>query len=98
MTDKVTLTLAHPLTADQAGKVLAEQVRDYGPGEKIRLRADYALSVINAGYAAGVDPNVPAQVRKALGGDPAGEAVPTTPPVEGSGADGGAEARKTTKK
>jgi hypothetical protein len=69
--DTVTLTLAHPLSAAQAERVLAKDIKDYKVGDKITVRRDYALSVIQMGYAAGVDPEDRQQVSKALGADPA---------------------------
>lgn len=68
MSDKVTLTLAHPLSAKQAERLLVDNVKDYAAGDKITVRRDYAMSIINAGFVDGVDPNVPAQVEKALSG------------------------------
>jgi hypothetical protein len=87
VTDKVTLTLAYPLSAAQAERVLADDVKDYWVGDKITVRRDYALSVINAGYAKGVDPADRKAVNEALGADAAQvgtEAVApqSTPPVD----------------
>lgn len=97
MPEKVTLTLAHPLSAEQSQRVLADRVKDYWVGDKITVRRDYALSIINAGYAKGVDPADREAVREALGDRPAavGEAVTapdSTPPIDG------AEPKKSTKK
>ncbi len=69
MADKVTLTLAYPLSAKQAERVLAEDIKDYQVGDRITVRRDYAVSVINAGYAAGVDPSDAEAVQAALDGD-----------------------------
>lgn len=71
MADKVpmtTLTLAHPLTAEQARKVHADQDKDYVQGDSITLPRDDARLVINAGYAQDVDPDDHDAVRKALDG------------------------------
>jgi hypothetical protein len=64
--DLVTLTLAYPLSAEQAERVLAQDVKDYWVGDKITVRRDYAMSVIGAGYAAGVDPGDKEAVQAAL--------------------------------
>jgi hypothetical protein len=67
--DTVTLTLAHPLSPEQAQRVLATEAKQYNVGDKITVRRDYALSVIRAGFAAGVDPNDTEAVNKAIGAD-----------------------------
>lgn len=100
MSETVTLTLAYPLRAEQAERVLAKEVKDYQTGDKITVRADYALSIINAGYAAGVDPADAVAVNRALGTDKPMVPSPAT------AADGGTvgdtapvdEAKKTAKK
>lgn len=68
--DMVTLTLAHPLSARQAEQVLASEVKEYSTGDKIAVRKDYALSIIQAGYAAGVNPADKDAVTAALDGTP----------------------------
>ncbi len=64
----VTLTLAYPLSAPQAARVLAVDEREYQVGEEITVRRDYALMVIQAGFAAGVDPSDSEAVAAALAG------------------------------
>lgn len=67
MSEMVTLVLAHPLTAAQAERLHAKEVRDYPTsGMKISVPRDDARSIINAGYAADVDPADGEQVRNAL--------------------------------
>jgi hypothetical protein len=54
----VTLNLAHPLTADQARRVRAKEDKEYPtPGMEITVPRDDARTLIDAGYASGVDPN-----------------------------------------
>jgi hypothetical protein len=85
MADTVTLTLAHPLGGPSCDR-LGIPRRDYGVGEPLDLTRDAANTLIAAGYAAGVDPEDPDQVRAALGasrgvgGTPAG-----TPAGTGAG-------------
>lgn len=68
MSDKVTLTLAHPLTAKQAERLHIEGGgKDLVQGDSITLPREDARAVINAGYAAGVEPENHDAVRKALG-------------------------------
>jgi hypothetical protein len=75
----VTLELAYPLSAKQSERVLAEEVKDYWVGDKITVRYDYARSVINAGFAAGVDPADADAVKAALEGkQPDSDASPAT--------------------
>jgi hypothetical protein len=63
----VTLTLANPLTAAQADRLHAKgSSKDYRQGDKITLPRDDARLLINAGYAAGVDPADHEAVHKAL--------------------------------
>lgn len=62
----VSLVLSNPLDADQAAGVRAEEVRDYQPGDTIKVPPTDAQAIVAAGYAHKVDPNVPEQVAKAL--------------------------------
>lgn len=66
MSGWVTLPLAHPLTADQAARLRARDVHDYGINEEITVPREEALAVINAGYASGVDPADREAVAKAM--------------------------------
>lgn len=63
----VTLTLAHPLNAQQAERLHAKDVKDYTPRDKIIVPVGDAISIINAGFAA-VDPDNPDAVQSALKG------------------------------
>lgn len=67
MSNTVTLTLAHPLTAQQVERLHAKEVRDYRQGDKITVPQDDARAIINAGYADGVDPENQEQTQSALG-------------------------------
>lgn len=78
MANTVSLTLAHPLSAAQAEKLHAAQVKGYTVGDKITVSKDDAVAIINAGYAAGVDPQNHEAVRDALGDKPAAPRVETT--------------------
>lgn len=66
MSDQITLTLAHPLNARQVERLHAKDVRDYLTGEKIVVPRNDARAIINAGFAAGVEPGNAEQVNKAL--------------------------------
>lgn len=68
MADTVTLTLAHPFSAAYAERVHAQDVKDYWIGDKITVPKADAVTIINAGYATGVDPSDKAAVDKALKG------------------------------
>ncbi|MFF4777524.1 hypothetical protein ACFY05_32175 [Microtetraspora fusca] len=68
MADTVTLTLSNPLTAQQAERLHAQAKKDYPTGSKITVPQEYAQAIIDAGYAAHVDPEDAAQVTQALGG------------------------------
>lgn len=65
MSDTVSLKLAHPLTADQAAKVRAKTVKDYGAGDTIAVLREDAQAIISAGFAQ-VDPADADAVAKAL--------------------------------
>jgi hypothetical protein len=53
----VTLKLSNPLTADQARRLHARDDKDYStPGAEITVPRDSARALIDAGYAAGVEP------------------------------------------
>jgi hypothetical protein len=53
----ITLKLAHPLTAEQADRLRARDVKEYpSPGMEITVPRDEARAIIDAGYAFGVDP------------------------------------------
>lgn len=85
----VTLILAGPLNAAQATKLLAATIKDYNVGDAIVLpTADAAMQIINAGFAAGVDPHNPVQVAAALNGTLGMTPAPDPPHVTygGSGA------------
>lgn len=71
MPTMVTLTLAHPLTAQQADRLRAKDSKDYKVGDKITVPMDDARAIINAGFAAGIDPADHKQVRSALHTTPA---------------------------
>lgn len=71
MSDMVTLTLAHPLSAAQASRLHAKDSKDYPQGSKITVPRDDARSIINAGYADGVEPSDHEAVRNALAESPA---------------------------
>lgn len=64
----VTITLAHPLSLDALRRVNIDADRDYNVGEKIDVRVEIARSLIGSGYALGIDPERPEQVRAALAG------------------------------
>lgn len=67
MSHMVTLTLAHSLNAAQADRLHAKDAgKDYPTGSKITVPKDDARSIINAGFADGVDPENAEQVRAAL--------------------------------
>lgn len=66
--DMVTLKLASPVSKMQAERMRAKEVKDYpSPGLEITVPRDEARVLINAGYAAGVEPSDAAAVDKALG-------------------------------
>lgn len=69
---QVALTLAHPVSPEQARRVGAEE-RQYKPGDVIIVPESTAMMVINAGYAQ-VDPADANAVRAAL------TVHPDTPP------------------
>uniref|UniRef100_UPI003F495F17 hypothetical protein n=1 Tax=Nonomuraea sp. CA-251285 TaxID=3240002 RepID=UPI003F495F17 len=52
----VTLKLSNPLDAAQAQRVRAAEVKDYRPGDTIKVPQQEAFAVIAAGYALKVDP------------------------------------------
>jgi hypothetical protein len=62
----VTLTLAHPLDTRQAERLHAKDAKEYKVGDKIVVPRDDARAIINAGFAAGIDPQDHDQVRAAL--------------------------------
>lgn len=65
--DMVTLTLAHPMTAEQSRLFRAKDVKDYDrPGMKITVPRDDARRIIDAGYAAGIEPTNTDAVAAAL--------------------------------
>lgn len=78
MADNVTITLAHPLTAERAGRLRVKEVRDYQAGEQVSLPPGEAHALIGAGYASGVDPSDADAVRKALTGDTSGDKAKST--------------------
>lgn len=81
MSDMVTLVLAHPLTAKQAERLHAKEAKDYPANGKIIVPRDDARSIINAGYAAGVEPSDHDAVRDAMDNGtaaPAAKATTTT--------------------
>lgn len=85
--DEVTLTLAHPLSAVYAER-LGLDAKDHPVGAKITLSRDRARAVIDAGYAAGVDPGDRAAVSEALK-LPAAKSATTTGGGSGGGSAGG---------
>ena len=74
----VTLTLAHPLDAHQAERLHAKDVKDYGTLDKITVPVDDARAIINAGFAADVDPENHEQVAAALNPSASGKAAKAT--------------------
>ena len=66
MSEMVTLTLAHPLSAKQADRLHASESRDYNIDDKITVPVEDARAIINSGFAAGVDPEQHDQVTAAL--------------------------------
>lgn len=66
MSETVTLTLAHPLSAHQAARLNAKDDKDYKVGDKITVPLGNAHAIINAGFAAGVEPENSEQVQAAL--------------------------------
>jgi len=64
------IRLAHPLDAEQAARLRAAEIKDYQAGEEIEVPEVDAIAIINAGYAAGVNPRNPEAVRAALAGRP----------------------------
>jgi hypothetical protein len=65
----ITLELAHPLSAAQAERLRAKDVKDYPtPGMEITLPVDDARSLIGSGYAKDVEPTDAAAVQEALSG------------------------------
>lgn len=71
---RILLTLAHPLSAEQAARVGAVP-RHYRAAEQIIVPSRAAaMTIINAGYAA-VNPTKPDQVRAALAVHPADPAA-----------------------
>jgi hypothetical protein len=72
------IKLAHPLTAEQAERVHAKDVKDYHVGDEITVPLADARSIVDSGYAAGVDPADADAVRKALGADTAPSAAAKT--------------------
>jgi hypothetical protein len=61
--DKITVRLAHPLSARYAAEVFAES-KEYLPGDAITLPADQVLRLANAGLVQGVDPNNAESIRR----------------------------------
>lgn len=103
----VTLTLAHPLSADQARRRRAVDDREYNTGDQITVPHPDAVSIINAGFAAGVDPGDPGAVAAALtdpGADagssdgtaaaPASAPAPATAPPSAPAASAGSKAKQ----
>jgi hypothetical protein len=66
--DTVTLKLAHPLKAEHAERLHAKDAKDYWIGDQITVPRADAIFIIQAGYAAGVDPADHDAVHKALEG------------------------------
>jgi hypothetical protein len=64
--DLVTLTLSNPLDAAQATQVRAAEVKDYRPGDKIKVPQQEAAAIIAAGYAHNVEPSDAEAVASAL--------------------------------
>ena len=69
MAKTVTITLAYPLTAEQSKRLAPKEVKDYQVGDKITVRWDYARTIINAGFAAGVDPDDAETVQATMDGN-----------------------------
>jgi hypothetical protein len=82
--DDVTLTLAHPLGATYAER-LGLEAKEHPVGDKITVSRDRARAIIDAGYAAGVDPGDPAAVASAL-------KLPGAKPASGTTNGGGSAA------
>lgn len=81
MSDLVTLTLAHPLTAEQAERLHAkDSKKNYTQGDKITVPRDDARLIINAGYAQGIEPSDNEAVRKALDSGTSSAKPKTTSP------------------
>lgn len=76
--DLITLILAHPLSAAQAARLHATDVKDYRAGEKISVPERDARSIINAGFAKGVEPGDHEQVAAALNPSKAKPAAKTS--------------------
>ena len=64
--DEVSITLAHPLRAQYAER-LGLEAKDYDTEDTIKVRRDNAQSIINAGYAADIDPDDQEAVEGLLG-------------------------------
>lgn len=88
----ITVTLAHPVSAEQAAQLGAAEAREYRAGESIELPQNRVAAVINAGYVSGVDPNDPTQVAAVVGGtgDPGTIATTSTSSASGTGTDSAA--------
>ncbi len=63
--DEVTITLAHPLSAEHAVRLGLDD-KDYNVDDDVKIRRDLARSVINSGYAQ-VDPEDQESVNDSLG-------------------------------
>ena len=79
----ITLKLAHPLTAGQAARLRAKEVKEYErPGMEITVPAEEARAIIDAGYASGIEPMDQDAVRDALNPDKPDTTPPVDPPAE----------------
>jgi len=64
--DEVSITLAHPLRAPYAVRLGLDE-KDYEVESTVKLRRDNAQALINAGYAADIDPQDQEAVEETLG-------------------------------
>lgn len=76
--DKITVTLAHMLPADEAGRLGATEVRKYKPGQDIEVPRASAEMLFNAAYLNG-NPKNPEHAKRILGGGD--DEAPPAPPV-----------------
>lgn len=82
MSDKVTLTLAHPLTAQQAER-LGAAAKDYAVGDKISVVESQEQALRDAGFVAGVESSTPAN--PAAGAGPAKGSGQSSPAAKSGG-------------
>lgn len=81
MADKtIKIKLAHPITKDQAARAGVKDVKDYpSPGAEVEVTEAGARSLIDAGYAAYIDPQDHEAVLKALQGTAAAKSMQKSP-------------------